>query len=319
MLNTSPVATPEEIRFAYRLLLDREPDPAGLAHYTAMAATHRLTLAQLRDIFLISEEYRGRVRGRVVQVDIGGCVVVVDPADPIFGATIARHRMWEPHLRAILMRHLAPGSVYVDIGANLGTMAFPAAVRVGPGGKVIAFEPDPTNIAQFLQGVAANGFGHVTLFPVALSDARAVFALQGGSNAYLVAPGGSDLMAQAMMGDDLLGAEPRIDVIKLDIEGHEPFALRGLARTLACHRPLVLCEFNPRCLHDHIGLPPAAFAAEIFALTRAVTAIEHDGRENAVASAADLLALWAARNAQAVATGHLPDGMLHVDLLFRPG
>ena len=86
MLNASPIATPEEIRFAYRLLLDREPDPAGLAHYTAMAATHRLTLAQLREILLASEEYRGRTRGRVINVDIGGCVVVVDPADPIFKA-----------------------------------------------------------------------------------------------------------------------------------------------------------------------------------------------------------------------------------------
>lgn len=311
-------ATEDDIRHAYRLLLDREPDPGGLAHYAAMARDGALSRERLREIFLASEEYRIRHRARIVTVDIGGVSVVVDAADPAFGATIAQHHDWEPHLSAVLGRHLRAGDVFVDVGANVGVLAFRAARLVGDGGKVIAFEPDPANAALFLRSLVANGFAHVTLFPFALSDRRAVFALQGGSNAYLVAAGTTDILVQAMPGDDLLDAEARVDMIKLDIEGHEPRALGGLARTLARHRPLVLCEFNPRCLRDHAGMDLADAARQIFALTPSLTAIEYDGRETTLTEAVDLVGFWSARNAAAVAGGLLPDGMLHLDLLFRP-
>lgn len=315
---SSPV-TPDAIAHAYRLLLDREPDPGGLEHYRRMAAEGRLTLARLREILLASEEYRTRARARRRRVDLGGVVVILDPEDPAFGGSIAASGDWEPHIAATIARHLSPGATFVDIGANIGTMAFRAARLVGPAGKVIAFEPDPANAALFLQGVVANGFTQVTLLPVALSDAPAVFSLQGGSNAYMVAAETTEVMAQAMRGDDLLGAEPRIDLVKLDIEGHEPRALRGLGATLARHRPWVLAEFNPRCLRGHGGTDPADFAAQVFGLAPRVTAIRHDGREVACDSPAALLQLWQACDREAAASGHLPPGMAHLDLLFRVG
>lgn len=316
---TLPPPGPADIRVAYRLLLDREPDPGGLEHYGRQAAAGELSFARLREILLASEEYRSKARQRRAKVDIGGAVVVVDPEEPAFGAHVARHGHWEPHIAAVLARHLAPGAVFVDVGANVGVMAFRAARLVGPTGKVIAFEPDPANAVLFLQGVAANGFAQVRLFPLALSDAPAVFAMQGGSNGYLVAAGTTEVMAQAIPGDELLGGEPRVDLVKLDIEGHEPRALRGLARVLARHRPWVLCEFNPRCLRAHGGTRPADFAAQLFALAGppGVTAIRHDGREAPIGSPAALLAFWEDCDREAVASGHLPPGMVHLDLLFR--
>lgn len=315
----SDPATEEAIRWAYRVILGREPDAGGLARYAAEARDHGLTLARLREIFLSSEEFRSRARQRVATVEMGGHVVVVDPEEPAFGAAIARHGTWEPHLGALLDRNLRPGDVVVDVGANVGVFAFRAARLVGPAGRVIAFEPDPANAALFLRGVAANRFGHVTLFPLALSDRRAVFALQGGANAWLVPAGATEVMAQAVPGDEVLATEPRVDFVKLDIEGHEPFALRGLARILALHRPLVLCEFNPRCLRDHAGQDPAGFADAIFALAGDVTAIGHDGTETPVVGAGALLALWEREDRRATESGLLPAGMLHLDLLFRPG
>ncbi|HYF09655.1 MAG TPA: FkbM family methyltransferase [Acetobacteraceae bacterium] len=309
----------DEIRFAYRLLLDREADPAGLAHYVAMARRIGLTPGRLREIMLASDEYRQRNRRRVQPVEVGDHVVVVDPMEPCFGVIIARYHGWEPHIAAVIGRLLTAGAVHVDVGANVGITAFRAARLVGEGGKVIAFEPDPNNAALFLRGVAANGFRHVTLFPLALSDRRAVFSLQGGSNGYLVPPEWSDLAIQAIPGDDMLDREPRVDLIKLDIEGHEPAALRGLAHTIARHRPWVLCEYNPLCLRDHAALDQAEFAAQIFAMTPAATAIEHDGRETRLGSAAELVGFWQDCNARAVAGGLLPDGVVHLDLLFRPG
>lgn len=306
-----------EVELAYRLLLGREGDPGGLATYERMGA-EGLDLDGLRAIFLASDEYRANVGGAHQRVvDMGHARVVVDATEPEFGRHIAKHGNWEPHIIAILQRHLKPGDTYVDIGANVGVMAFTAAAAVGPTGRVLAFEPHPDNIRNFLAGVLTNGFQNVSLHGFALSDTQSVFSLFGTSNGYLMPGGQTVFQTVALPGDPILADLPRLDVLKIDIEGHEPQALRGLDRTLRKHRPIVLGEFNPRCLRDHIGCPPADFARQLFDLTDTIEAIEHDGRTNPVGSPDELLRLWERKNADAVATGLLPDGMLHFDLLFR--
>lgn len=308
-----------EVHCAYRLLLDRVADPASLANYAREALEGRLTHRSLREALMRSPEFAElQLFGRHITVDIGGGVVVVlDPEEPCFGRSIFEHGTWEEHLAIVLARHLRPGDVMVDIGANVGVMSFRAARLTQSVGRVIAFEPDPANAACFLRGVAANGFSHVTLFPLALSEAPRLFGLHGGSNGYLTPAGTSAVMIQTMRGDDLLAAERRIDFIKLDIEGHEPQALAGLAQTLARHRPMVLCEFNPRCLTDHIGAAPEAFASQLFGLTSSVVAIEHDGTETVCTSAPALIKHWMTCDEKATMSGHLPSGTVHLDLLFR--
>ena len=219
---------------------------------------------------------------------------------------------------SFLQRHLSPGETFVDVGANVGIMAFTAARIVGPGGRVICFEPNAANAQNLLRGIVENRFAaFVQLHQLALSDEPQVYSMAGHSNTFLIASDVSGRRAQAIPGDVLLAAEERVDFIKIDIEGHEPFALRGLSGTIRKHRPRILCEFNPRCLKEHIGKAPEAFAGELFELTTAVEAIEYDGSSQIVRSPAALLDLWAARNAQAVATGLLPDGMLHFDVFLQ--
>src|SRR4029077_20463405 len=102
----------------------------------------------------------------------------------------------------------------------------------GPSGKVIAFEPNPTNVNCFLQGLVKNAFNSVLLFPVALSDRSAVFSLAGASNSYLNGKGDPERLTQSIRGDDILSNEPRINVVKIDVEGHEPFVIKGVTGTL---------------------------------------------------------------------------------------
>lgn len=305
-----------EIELGYRFLLDREVDPGGLAHYMALAE-RGLDLGDLRANLIASPEYRAKfpLPGERT-VDIGHARVVVDADEPEFGRHIARYGSWEPHIMAILQRHLKPGDTYVDIGANVGVMAFTAAAAVGPQGRVLAFEPHPDNIRHFLAGVNVNGFEHVTLHGFALSNAPSIFSLIGTSNGYLMPGGETVFQTVALVGDPILADEPRIDFIKIDIEGHEPQALAGLDRTLRKHRPMVLGEFNPRCLRDHIGCPPDQFAEQLFGLTDSIDVIEHDGRVHVVRAPHELTDLWQRKNADAVAANFLPDGMLHFDLLF---
>jgi len=307
----------QEIELAYRLLLGREGDPGGIATYERMGA-EGLDIDGLRAIFLSSNEYRTNFGGAAQRiVDMGHARVVVDANEPEFGRHIARHGSWEPHIMAILQRHLKPGDTYVDVGANVGVMAFTAAAAVGPTGRVLAFEPHPDNIRNFLTGVLVNDFKNVQLHGFALSDAQSIFSLFGTSNGYLMPGGQTVFQTVALPGDPILADLPRLDFLKIDIEGHEPQALKGIDKTLRKHRPIVLGEFNPRCLKEHIGCPPADFAGQLFDLTDTIEAVEHDGKTSTVNTPEELLQLWECKNAEAVAANFLPDGMLHFDLLFR--
>ncbi len=262
-------ASEADIRAAYRIILNREPDEVGLRHYTRLANEGHLTPRQLQNIFLNSDEleFMRHNNARALEVDIGGVFVVVDFANLDFAESIVKHRTWEPHLVNVITESLQVGDTFVDIGANIGVMSFNAARKVGPLGKVIAFEPNQSNAQWFLKGALANKLSNIILFPLALSthlrSSRSkdrpivILCLRGrrltSFNRYLETP----FSAQ----------EPRIDFIKIDIEGHEPLALRGLRDTLLKHKPWVLCEFNPICLRDHAQTEPRMFADDLFEFT----------------------------------------------------
>ncbi|PRH86338.1 hypothetical protein C5L14_19105 [Labrys okinawensis] len=307
-----------DIRAAYRLFLGREPDPSGMAHYMGLLGK-KVSTDELREFFVNSEEFHNRnlSMNQSTRVDLGGISVVVDPNEPEFGRHIAKYRNWEPHIVEILSQNLSPGDVYVDIGANVGVMSFHAARIVGPAGRIIAFEPNPDNAQNFLRGVWANKFDNVILYQFAASDEGSIFSLVGSSNTWLSEPSISGQVAQSIRVDTLLQQESRIDFIKIDIEGHEPQALAGLIQTIKRHQPTILCEFNPRCLRDHIGLAPPLFANKLFDLTDCITVVEYNGATSEVSNAEDLISLWTRKNAEAVERGFLPDGMLHFDLLFN--
>jgi FkbM family methyltransferase len=70
---------------------------------------------------------------------------------------------------------LHAGDVFMDIGANIGIYTIAAAHRVGPSGKVYAFEPHKVNVLALMRNVAANGFhDRVAVFSCALSDRPSV-------------------------------------------------------------------------------------------------------------------------------------------------
>jgi FkbM family methyltransferase len=311
--------TREDISAAYRLLLGREADSQGMEHYLKWARDETIGRDELVDVFLSSTErvVRMKSRSEATPVEVNGAFVYVDPVEPEFGRHIAANKTWEPHISSIISERLSPGQVFVDVGANVGVMAFAAARTVGPSGKVIAFEPNPDNARNFLLGVIKNRFeAFVRLYPIALAAETRVLAIEGSSNTFLVDKPDSVRVVQCVPGDDLLRNEERINFIKIDIEGYEPWALKGLARTLKIHRPQVLCEFNPRCLREHVGQEPRQFAEQLFTLTARIEVVEYNGSMSSVTSPEDLVGLWIQKNRDAVESGMLPEGLLHFDLLF---
>ena len=309
---------------AYRLFLGREPDDDGFIHYRQLVS-QGLSLAALAQAFMRSEEHRQRLarvqRDHESEVDLGGYQVVVDRRDPDFGADIAHWRVYEEPVRQVLRERLAPGNVCLDVGANVGVMTLLAASLVGPEGRVIAVEPNPDNVQLLYRGILLNRFANVEVLPLAAGDRTAVFSISGRSNTELGNPAAHDdsgCFVQSVALDDILGDLPRLDFVKLDIEGYEPVALRGLRRLVESHRPVLLAEFNPRCL-ERQRQAEGTFLGWILERYPVIRAISHFGDDERFRHADDLQAFWRRRASEVAADGRLPAGLLHFDLVTEPG
>ena len=313
------MATETDVCYAYRFLLRREPDADGFAHYKRLVSDG-LLLGDLIGSFVNSDE-RLRVvererRDQEIAVDLGGYQVVVQENDPDFGAMIASYRVYEEPVRDVLRKRLAPDDVCLDVGANVGVMTLLAASCVGPGGRVIAVEPNPDNVQLLYRGILLNRLTNVEVLPLAAADCRAMFSLSGRSNTVIDAgaPEMAGRLVQSVVLDEILHDLPRLDVVKMDIEGGEPAALRGLLRLVTTHRPTLVVEFNPSCL-DRRREDAPVFLGLIFDLYPRVRAISAFGDDEPFTRAEDLMAFWRRRATEVTAEGKLPEGLLHFDLV----
>lgn len=155
----------------------------------------------------------------------------------------------EPAVQEELAARLHSGMSFYDIGANIGFFTMLGARLVGPTGHVCAFEPLPGNLAVLRRNLKLNGFDNVTVIGCAVSATGGSGWLRAATSLTAEitdAPSGDGLEVEVVAIDELLVAErlPAPDVIKLDVEGHEPDALRGMLSTLRRFGPSVICEVH---------------------------------------------------------------------------
>lgn len=317
------LATDADVLAAYRLILQREPDEAGLAHYR-QRVREGLPLAELVNNFLMSDEYHNRLEHRraedLREVDMGDYRLLVSIGDPEFGAQMHSFGVYEEPVRAAMRANLSPGDVCIDVGANIGVLTMLASKAVGAAGKVIAVEPNPDNVQLLYRNIAFSQAGNVHVLPLAASDRRAVFSLTGRSNTHLVsargAADGGGAFVQSVVLDETLAHLTRLNFVKMDIEGHEPAALRGMRQLVDRHRPTLLVEFNPRCLGVQ-SEDPRGYLDFLFARYPEVQVISQFSSAPPFTRASDLMTHWAETSAEVTATGRMPEGLLHFDLLAR--
>ena len=148
------------------------------------------------------------------------------------------------------------GGTVLEAGAHMGYITLQAARAVGPRGRVVTFEANPRTVPLVERNVAANSFDdRVTVVPLALGDApgRHVFYLSGGGDTSSFHDPGFEadrIEVDVTTVDRWLEQRVRIDVVKLDIEGAEVAALRGMERALAHAGAglVVFAECNPSLL-----------------------------------------------------------------------
>jgi FkbM family methyltransferase len=159
---------------------------------------------------------------------------------------------YEPEV-TFLERLVGPGDIFVDAGANCGVYTVAAAHFVGPGGKVLAFEPGEGSLDMLRRNVALNGFEHVSIFPVALSDKTGTARLYThghGASSFTLGtnPEETFFTIETATLDSILAREGvnRVDVLKMDVEGAEELILRGATELFSHGQPRVIFEVNPQ-------------------------------------------------------------------------
>lgn len=161
---------------------------------------------------------------------------------------------FEPAELDALLRHLEPGSVAFDVGANVGFHTTALASAVGPKGRILAVEPVPDNAARLRANLARNRLGNVTVFEVASGAAPGHIELELTHDPAFVSahgavggrPDGRRLKVPVARIDDLWreSGTPAVKVLKIDTEGAELDGLAGAEAMLQTCHPAILLEAN---------------------------------------------------------------------------
>jgi FkbM family methyltransferase len=155
-----------------------------------------------------------------------------------------------------LPRLVEPGTVAVDVGANIGWYAFALCRAVGPEGHVLCVEP-LENLARLLRAAADRLGLPMTVVNCALSfqpgtaDLHVPWVIGQRWHAFAslehAGDGGETHRVELRRLDDVVaGVGRRISFIKIDAEGHELAILRGSVATLRQHHPNLLVEIEQR-------------------------------------------------------------------------
>jgi len=146
--------------------------------------------------------------------------------------------------------NVAAGETWLDVGAHYGYTAIALCGLVGREGRVFAFEPMLSTAGSLAQTRHINHLEQMTIVPIALGQDRDITSksvtIKRGmaqhstdvtSDHILVA--GLDTFWPA-----IAGGNPRVDGVKIDVQGMEEAAIRGMRDLLAAHRPSLIVEFH---------------------------------------------------------------------------
>ena len=305
----------EFVLWAYRVLLQREPDTAGEQGWCNQLDAG-LTRNALVKQFLGSNEYCGRF-DRVVEttVNTGGVTFRLGSRenDIAVGQAIQNGGEHESWVTSHFLAAIKPAATVIDIGANLGWYTMLAAAKTLHHGRVVAFEPLPDNVQLLLANARLNDFKHVTCYPVALGERNEVLRIGtgSGSNAAIVDEAGTyGQFCQVLAAREALNAIGHFDVLKIDIEGYEPIVLRSAGEVLRRIRPTMFVEYHPWVV-ERRGLSVEEFHEQLFSFGMSIRVMHHDGSTPRVQDSTELAAQHARINDEAK-----EDGRIHLDLLL---
>ncbi|HSC27560.1 MAG TPA: FkbM family methyltransferase [Vicinamibacterales bacterium] len=251
--------TREHVVWAYRILLDRDPESESVILPKQRGYQ---TTRELRADIMTSQEFLEKnrdyahtnARNIVIKELEGGCRLFIDLSDHAISLNILRGR-FEPGELAFLRRTIRPEQHVLDVGAHIGFFTIHMAALVGPRGSVRAYEPMDENADLLVRSIRENGFeGRVQYERAAVGGydgtidlAFATETLNSGG-AFVVtgtnAPRGHATRRVPIVALDSQELRRPVAFIKMDAEGAEALVLEGARHLIAADRPVILSELH---------------------------------------------------------------------------
>jgi FkbM family methyltransferase len=269
--------TRDHVVWAYRLLLDRDPENDDVigpklagSRDTRELRRHLMTSAEFQNK---NRDYAHTNDRTIVIKELGGPGnprLFVDLADHVIGLSIVRGH-YEADEIAFVRSVLKPGDTVVDAGAHIGFFAVQMAAIVGPPGRVYAFEPFAANADLLAQSIMENAFeDRMILKRAAVGAASGTATLTfpqetlNTGGAYLLRDGTPPLSGNLrkdvpVVSLDTTDLRRPVRFIKMDVEGAEPLVLQGARQLLSEDRPVMLSELHPAQLDRAAGTTAAGF------------------------------------------------------------
>jgi len=192
---------------------------------------------------------------RALALLANGYQIYVDPRDKGGAVNLLTNGRIEEAELTVLRRLLRPGMIMLDIGANYGYYSMVAAPFLRKGGRIIGFEPNPKLQQLYRNSIHLNGFsGQIEPHGVGVSDENGSIKFEveigypgGGRIPRPDDPprGGHEVLEVPVVRlDDYLPPDLVVDLVKIDVEGHEAHVLNGM-RSVVARSPniVILMEF----------------------------------------------------------------------------
>lgn len=212
------------------------PAPSAGLNAEALKPLHRLQI-DLEFVKNRMSSYLGEGMGLTHLVD--ETPIYLNTADIGCPANFINGGRYEEEYLQVLASFCRPDTVFLDIGANLGVFSLRLAPYLREG-RIMAFEPNARIRELFGRSVHLNGLRErIEIFECGASDETAELVLEvpqghaGGGHVEPARPGDTRARIHVRPLDEVLHELPAFHVAKIDVEGHELHALRGMQRLLA--------------------------------------------------------------------------------------
>jgi len=216
----------------------------GISYFvSSRLKKHRFT----RKLYYLGRQPVVRVRGKKLYVDI---------MDSVVSERLLDEGVWEPYVTQVFEKYARGKNLVLDIGAHIGYYSLVGSLRVGKQGRVIAFEPSEYNAGLLRKTLGENGITNVKV------EQKAVGARTGEGKIFLDVENRGDNRTYdcgelrqtrrvkiVALDDYFLRYKGVIDLVKIDIQGYELQALRGMMGLLSKKRiSVIISELWPEGL-----------------------------------------------------------------------
>ncbi|MDQ5955591.1 MAG: hypothetical protein QG621_594 [Patescibacteria group bacterium] len=218
----------------------------GIALYLFFADRGFRQLPGFKGVFYRLYHHAPGKRGVISLTTVHAIPISIDLRDDIIATALIEYGQWEPSLTKFMCRVVKPGMTVIDIGAHVGYYTTLFAKLVGNEGTVISFEPEPYNFSLLAHN--AGALSNCTLINKGVSDVAGpatLYLAEGNLGAHSMRSATSmSTPIETVRLDEYLKDTP-VHVIKMDVEGNEPFALKSMRALLAQPTVVLIFEYIP--------------------------------------------------------------------------